>query len=97
MADDKGPHNKVLDAAIAEARTAGYRHMTRRAIATRAGVANGSVSNYFGDMAKLRDEVMRAAVERGIEEIVAQGLADGHALARNAPIELRQKAALALA
>jgi AcrR family transcriptional regulator len=90
-------YRKVLDAAIAQAKVTGYRHMTRNEIAQRAGVADGSVNFAFGTMDMLRDEVMRYAVAHGVEEIVAQGLADGHGLARNAPIELRQKAALALA
>lgn len=92
-----GRNLRVLTAAIAVARKRGYRHMLRREIADEAGVSTGTVNSAFGTMAALREAVMRAAVEQGLNDIVAQGLADGHALARNAPPKLKQAAALALA
>lgn len=101
MNDDESPGNTrrkvVLDAAIEAASRHGYKNITRDGVALAAGVAAGSVNHAFGTMAQLRNEVMREAVRLGRTEIIAQGLADGHTLARAAPPQLRKKAALALA
>lgn len=87
----------ILDAAIEEAKAEGYQWITRDAIAHRAGVSVGSVNNAFGRMVELKRAVMRAAVERSIPEIVAQGLADGSAIAKDAPPDLKARAAALLA
>ncbi len=71
--------------------------MTREAIATRAGVAFGSINHEFGTIDKLRDAVMEDAVTNERLDIIAQGLADGHPLARAAPDDLRTRAVRALA
>lgn len=83
---------KVLAAAVAEAEARGYSKITREGVAARAGVALGCVNLAYGTMQALKDAVMRTAVDGGFLEIVAQGLADGHELARNAPPKLRTRA-----
>ena len=90
-------HAAVLAGAIEATRKYGYRNFTRDSVARFANVANGTVNHAFGTMAALRDAVMREAIEKEMLDIIAQGLADGHEMARNAPPKLRQKAAYALA
>lgn len=83
----------LLTAALQEAETVGYQNITRRAVASRAGVANGAVNHEFGTMVDLRDALMNEAVSLRLLPIVAQGLASGHPAARNAPADLRNEAA----
>ncbi len=58
---------RILDAAVEEIAAVGYQRATVRAIARRAGVADGTIYNYFGDKADvllgLLDRL--AAAERG--------------------------------
>lgn len=85
-------HNKVLGAAIEEAQAVGYANITRRSVATRAGVAVGSVNFAFGDMERLKAAVLAHAVQYGLLDIVAQGLAARNETALNADPELRKRA-----
>lgn len=87
----------ILEAAIQEAGEVGYQWITREAVATRAGVSAGSVNNAYGRMVELKRAVLREAVARGLANIVAQGLADNHEIARNAPPELKAKAVALMA
>ncbi len=84
--------DSILNAAVELAREVGYRHITRDAIAGRAGVSMGLVSRYFGTMAQLKKEVMRRAVKQQILEIIAQGLANNDDHAQKAPKGLKQQA-----
>jgi AcrR family transcriptional regulator len=88
-----GRDRLILDAAVELAKIEGYQWITREAVAERAGVAPATVNNAFGTMRDLKRAVLKEAVEKSIIEIVAQGLADGHAIARAAPEELRKLAA----
>lgn len=98
MSDKVDDRNKrILEAAVSLAGERGYQHITRSDVATRAGVATGSVNNAYGTMDKLRDAVMETAVARGICAIVAQGLAAGHPVARGAPQDLKDSALASLA
>lgn len=83
----------ILRAAVELARERGYKHVTRDSIAAAAGVSVGLVSHYFATMKQLQRDIMRYAVQHGVAEIVAQGLAlrDDHA--RKASPELKQRAA----
>lgn len=90
-------NRRILDAALSLATERGYRRVTRSDVAARAGVATGSVNNAYGTMEKLRDEIMRVAVERGLAVIVGQGLADSHPSARAAPQGLKDSALASLA
>lgn len=87
---------KVLEAAIAEACEQGYQFVTRDAVAQRAGVSVGGVNNAFGTMLELKRAVLRAAIEREILSIVAEGIANGSPVCADLPPELRKRALLAL-
>lgn len=82
----------ILAAAVEEAKEQGYQWITRDAVARRAGVGAGSVNVAFGRMVELKRAVLREAVARRIVEIVAQGLADGHPIAKDAPSDLKSEA-----
>lgn len=88
--------NSILNAAIQLAEVDGYQWITREAVATLSGVSPGTVSNAYGTMRELKRAVLSAAIERRILPIVAQGLADGHALVRAAPEDIRKEAAALL-
>lgn len=68
-----------------------YRTITRDGLAKAAGVGAGTVSYYY-TMVKLRDAVMREAVQFEIISVLAQGLADRHRIARSAPQALKDRA-----
>lgn len=87
---------EILDGALAVAAAEGLRNTTRDLIAARVGISPALVSMHFSTMEQLRRAVMRAAVEREVLSIVAEGLAarDPHAL--KAPEELKQRAAASL-
>lgn len=98
MSDKVENRNRtVLDAALRLAEAKGYRNFTRHDVAAEAGVACGSVNNAYGTMDALRDAVMAVAVDRGLSSVVAQGLADKHPAAVNAPAEVRTAALQSLA
>lgn len=82
----------ILDGAVEIATRVGFRNVTRRMAATKAGCALATVSYHFGSIPRLHDDIMRRGIELGLALIVAQGLAEGHADAINAPRSLRQKA-----
>ncbi len=83
----------VLAAAVDEARAVGFQWMRRADIAARAGVSTGLVSSAFGDMLGLKRAVLTEAVRIEDAAIVAQGLADGHPIAKGAPQALKDRAA----
>lgn len=88
----------ILSVALTVACEIGYYNLTRDAIAETAGVSMGLVSRYFGTMAQLKNDVVRAAVKRKIPQIVAQGLADGNKyIIKNAPQDLKTQAAIIIA
>lgn len=82
----------ILEAAIAEALVDGYQWITRAGVAQRAGVSAGTVSNAYNGMRALKRAVMHEAVKRPIPIIVAQGLADGSDIARDAPPAVKEAA-----
>lgn len=83
---------KILVAALDLAAAGNYRDLTRAAVADRAGVSPGTVSNYAVDMDGLRVKVMTAAVARRLASIVAQGLAVRDPIALAAPDDLKTDA-----
>lgn len=87
----------LLHTALQYAITVGYRNVTREALASCCQVSAGTISRYFGPMDELRARLMRAAVARGVVDIVAQGLAAGDPLACAAPQELKAAAIAQLA
>lgn len=87
----------ILDAAIAEALAVGLNKMRRDGVATRAGVAAGTVSHHYNTQSQLRRAVVRAAVQRRELKIIAQALADGDASAKAADPALKAEALATLA
>lgn len=90
-------NRQILEAAVALAGERGFRKYSRRDVADRAGVADGSVNNAYGTMDGLHDAVMGAAVERSLLGIVAEGLAARHPAACAAPQDLKDSALASLA
>lgn len=88
---------QILKAAVELSKTEGYSKITRDKIAKSARVSVGLVTRYFSTMPQLRRCVMRYAVQNGVAEIVAQGLANGDAHAKKASPELKEEALSLLA
>jgi AcrR family transcriptional regulator len=82
----------ILDCAVQLATVHGFRKVTRRLAATKANCTLATVSYHFKSIPGLHDAIMRRGIELGLSMIVAQGLAEGHKDALNAPRSLRQKA-----
>lgn len=89
--------DQILNIAVDLSKKVGYHNVTRQDIAGGAGVSMGLVTNYFGTMKKLKRTVMRFAVNQGILEIIAQGLANNDPHAKKAPDELKAKAVASIA
>jgi AcrR family transcriptional regulator len=68
----------LLEAAIQLSKEIGYNRITRDAIAEIAGTSSTCIAKYWPRMAAIRNAVVEAAIERGILEIIAQGLALNH-------------------
>lgn len=83
---------QILKAALKIAVREGYSNIKREAIASEAGVAVGLINRYFNTMPQLKRAVMRAAIDREVLKIIAQGLVVNDPQARKASIELKQKA-----
>lgn len=89
--------NRILSAATELAKALGYQWITREQVAEAAECSAGTINNAFGSMVGLKRAVLQNAVDTGIVEIVAQGLADGHDIARSADPELRARVAAHMA
>lgn len=87
----------IMAAAIALAERDGWPSLTRDGVAAEAGIAVGSINHEFGTMDALRDAVMLDAVTNRKLDIVGQGIARGHPMARAVPDEMREAALRALA
>ena len=83
---------QILDAAVDRARDHGYMSITRSEVATAAGVSTGLVNKYYSTFPQLKRAVMRAAIQREILEIIAQGLTAKDPQAFKAPDELKKRA-----
>jgi len=88
---------QLLQAAIEIAKGCGYRNITRTAVAERADVSMGLVSQYFGTVTELKETVMLVAIEREILEIIGQGLGCCDPLAQQASQRIKNKAVKMLA
>src|ERR1700761_7726745 len=91
--DEEPMKEQILEAAIFIASRQGFQALTRIAVAKRADVAEGTVSYHFKTMSRLHDAVVRCAIEYGNTPILARALADGHRLAKAAPLHLKEEAA----
>jgi AcrR family transcriptional regulator len=88
---------RILDAAIELAIKHGYDRISSKKVAHYAGVNSGLIFYYFGNMAALKREVMRVAIEQENIIIIAQGLVAKDPLTLKASNELKQKATANLA
>lgn len=86
-------HDQILNAAIEVAKKKGYNKLTRPDVSEAAGVSLSLITYYFETMNQLKRDIMRAAVKRGVVEIVAQGLVNKDRHALKASKELKTKAA----
>lgn len=82
----------ILDGAVELATRVGFRNVTRRMAADKAGCALATVSYHFGSIPGLHSAIIERGVELKLSMIVAQGLAEGHDAALKAPRALKQKA-----
>jgi AcrR family transcriptional regulator len=82
----------ILDAAVDEALACGWQWITRDAIARRAGISLGCVNYHYRTMIQLKRAVMRAAVDRRILPLIAQGLTDRNEHALGAADDLKAAA-----
>jgi hypothetical protein len=80
--------DQILGVALTMASGSHYMRITRDEVARTAGVAAGSVTRYFGDMTTLRAAVLRAAVDTGAVDIVAQGILERDPVALGAPAQV---------
>ena len=86
----------ILDTAYTMAQRDGFGALTRDGVAAEAGVAMGTINHHWLRMEALRDAVMQRAVEEKNLEMIAQGIALGHDVAKSAPLKLRQAALITL-
>lgn len=82
----------ILVAAVQIAERYGFSRMPRSLVAEEAGCSETLVSFYFSTMARLKRDVMRAALREGRLKIIAEGLATGDIHAAKASPDLKQKA-----
>ena len=82
----------ILEVAYTMAQRDGFGTLTRDGVAAEAGVAMGTVNHHWVKMSALRDAVMQRAVEEENLELIGQGMALGHDVAKSAPLELRTRA-----
>lgn len=85
-------HADILQTAVKLAKRDGFHNLTGVSIARAAKVSRGLVLRYFGNMDKMRDEVMKVAIRDEILPIVAQGLLIRHRVATKAPEKIRRQA-----
>jgi len=102
-------HEQILAAAVNIARADGYSKVTRANVADVAGVSTGQVNSIFGTMDALRAQVIKYAInalddsmfnneplDDRMLAILAQGLAAGWPVARDAPQKIKNKALVLL-
>lgn len=82
----------LMEVALHLSKTKGYTKVTREAIAAVVGCVPATVTNHLGTTPNMKRGIMRAAVAKGVVEVVAQGLADGNPHAKKAPPELKRLA-----
>lgn len=88
--------DEILNAALAVAARLGFANVRVADIATQAGCGYGTVSYHFNTMTQMRRAMMRAAVDRKLLKIIAEGLVMRHPEAKKAPADIQQKAIASL-
>ncbi len=82
----------ILTAAVDVASSTSVRDLTREAVAVHAGVSPALVSLRMGTMPQLRRKVFRAAVQRRILSLVAEGITARETACIKAPDDLKRAA-----
>jgi len=82
----------ILDAAVKAAQRVGFMQVRQKDIADEAKCGFGTVSLYYNTMQQMRRAIMRAAIERKVLPIIAQGLAIRDTQAMKAPDALKKAA-----
>ena len=90
--DPKLRREQILNAAIELSKTKKYNKITAENIANKIGISPSLVAKYFKTMTQLRRAIIRAAINKEIPEIIAQGIANGDDHVKKAPEHLRLKA-----
>jgi len=88
---------RILDVAYGMALTDGFNSLTRDGVASKAGVAMGTVNHNFGTMDDLRNEIVRRAIDEKELSILAQALAQRNTVALTATKALQLEALTSLA
>jgi len=89
----------IVITALALAQGKSYMKVTRDEIADQLGISGPAIQHHFGTMKQLQRSVMRAACQRAATgdeaalRVVAQGIADGNALAKSVSDSIKQKVA----
>lgn len=83
---------QLLAVAIELAKRVGYRNVTRPLLAHKSKVSVSLISTRFGSVPELYDDIMRAAVDREILPIIAQGIVAKDSIALNASDALKKRA-----
>ena len=84
--------DQILTTALSLAESSHYLQLTRDKIARALGLSGPAVQYHFGTMAKLRSEIMRAAVKREYLPVIAQGLMARDRQAAKADPDLKTRA-----
>ena len=87
---------EILVAALDIAKVSGLAAVSGSKIANALGLRRTAVMYHIVSMHELRCDVMRQAIETEELAVIAQGLATGDPIAREAPEELRIRAAAML-
>jgi AcrR family transcriptional regulator len=83
---------QILDIALKLAEEIGYQNVSQATIAAAAKISPKLTIWHFGTMTQLKRAIMRAAIEREIIPIIAQGIGAQDVHAHKAPDELKQRA-----
>jgi AcrR family transcriptional regulator len=89
---DTKTRDQIFKAAMRLSMRTGYNKVTRDAIATKAGVAEGLVNYYFGTMTQLRRMIVRHAIKEENMTIIAQALGAADPHVKKISEELKRKA-----
>jgi AcrR family transcriptional regulator len=92
LAQRQERRRRLLDAASVAVVACGTFNVSRRDVASRAGISHGAINHEFETMAGLRDALVADAIERRDLPVLARALAVSHPLIKNAPDELREAA-----
>lgn len=87
---------QILTTALTLAERTHYLRLTRDQIARTLGISGPAVQYHFYTMRNLRDEVMRAAINREHFTVLAQGILAHDDVAQEAPPKLRRMALLSV-